>query len=98
MQSLDATKLKTISHLVDTILVLQQTGGTRPLEMMGGVINQIACQPIEKILAIDKTVCDIRDTVKAIDKLIACLPPGMLKDLNLKDLAGEIKGIAGKSK
>jgi hypothetical protein len=97
LQGLDKEKLKLINHLVDTVMVLQQTGGMQPLQMVSQVVQMVATQPSEKLDQVDKIICDIKDTVKAIEKLLACLPPDLLKGINLGDLGKEIQKAIGEA-
>lgn len=90
-QSLDTPKIKQVSNLANLILRIQQQSKPGEMDTILPLLKVIFEMSAEKITAIDKTVLDILSTVQAIQSLIKILPPDMLKGLDLKELAGEIK-------
>ncbi|MDD5731022.1 MAG: hypothetical protein PHN57_07865 [Candidatus Omnitrophica bacterium] len=97
VQSLDKEKLRMVQHLADTILRIQQTGGPNGVGQFASIIQIIAQTPNDRLNTISKVTEDIRGTVEAFQKLVKGLPPGMLENIKIGDIANEIKKEMGKS-
>jgi hypothetical protein len=96
VQSLDKEKLKTISHLLDTIVKIQQQGGPDGVNQFALIIQVISQVPESKLDKLVLVIEDVRGTIEAVQKLLKSLPPNILANINLGEIASEIKKEMGK--
>ena len=91
VQALDKEKVKSIQKLMEGILKIQVTGGQKGLTDMTGIIKIIADVPPERLDKIVKVADDIRSTAEVVRDLVKLIPPDMMKNFKLSDIAGKIK-------